>query len=62
MILVTVKSKFQIVIPHEIARQLNIKVGDILEASVERGELVPELCTGTALHRHPRAHYHLRSP
>ena len=40
MILVTVKSKFQIVIPHEIARQLNIKVGDILEASVERGELV----------------------
>ena len=40
MILVTVKSKFQIVIPHEIARQLNIKVGDLLEASVERGELV----------------------
>ena len=39
MSLVTVKNKFQVVIPLDIREQLGIKQGDILEAKVERGKL-----------------------
>lgn len=39
MPLVTVKSKFQIVIPAAVRRQARIKVGDLLEAKYEKGNL-----------------------
>lgn len=39
MAIVTVKKKYQVVIPQNIREQLPIAVGDILEASVERGKI-----------------------
>lgn len=39
MPIVTVKSKFQVVIPAKVRRQAGIKVGDLLEAKVERGKV-----------------------
>ena len=35
----SVKNKFQIVIPAKVRKQAGIKVGDLLEAKVERGKL-----------------------
>lgn len=40
MSLVTVKRKYQVVIPQEIREQLGISEGDILEAQIENGRLV----------------------
>jgi AbrB family looped-hinge helix DNA binding protein len=37
--LVTVKTKFQIVIPQSIREQMRVGVGDLLEASVEDGKI-----------------------
>ena len=44
MALVTVKKKFQVVIPLQVRRQIGIKVGDLLEAKAERGKvsLIPK--------------------
>ncbi|MFZ4507018.1 MAG: AbrB/MazE/SpoVT family DNA-binding domain-containing protein [Fimbriimonas sp.] len=39
MELVTVKNKFQIVIPQSIRELANIGIGDLLEASVEGGKI-----------------------
>jgi AbrB family looped-hinge helix DNA binding protein len=39
MALVTVKTKFQIVIPLSIREQAHVDVGDLLEASVENGKI-----------------------
>src|ERR1700676_2749584 len=39
MALVTVKNKYQIVIPQAIREELGISRGDVLEAKVERGRL-----------------------
>jgi len=39
MAIVTVKNKFQVVIPQALREQLGISRGDILEAKVERGRL-----------------------
>lgn len=39
MAIVTVKNKYQIVIPQSVREELGIKPGDILEAKVERGKL-----------------------
>lgn len=39
MSIVTVKDKFQVVIPQGVRKQLGINRGDILEAKVERGKL-----------------------
>jgi AbrB family looped-hinge helix DNA binding protein len=39
MALVTVKDKYQVVIPQDVRRQLGISRGDLLEAKVERGKL-----------------------
>ena len=39
MELVTVKTKFQIVIPQRIRRQAHVAIGDLLEASVEHGKI-----------------------
>lgn len=39
MSLVSVKNKFQIVIPAKVRKQAGIKIGDLLEAKVERGKL-----------------------
>lgn len=39
MPLVTVKSKFQIVIPASVRKQARIKVGDLLEAKYDHGKL-----------------------
>jgi AbrB family looped-hinge helix DNA binding protein len=36
---VAVKTKFQIVIPQRIRKQVGVDVGDILEARVERGKI-----------------------
>ena len=37
---VTVKNKFQVVIPAAVRKQVRIKVGDLLEAKAERGNAV----------------------
>jgi AbrB family looped-hinge helix DNA binding protein len=44
MAIVTVKSKYQVVIPRSLRRQMRINVGDVLEASVQKGRitLVPK--------------------
>lgn len=39
MALVTVKNKYQVVIPQSVRKELGIKTGDVLEAKVERGKL-----------------------
>ena len=39
MNLVTVKNKFQLVIPQSVRKQLGINLGDTLEVKVERGKL-----------------------
>jgi len=39
MQLVAVKNKFQIVIPQALRKQAGVRVGDILEAKVERGKI-----------------------
>jgi AbrB family looped-hinge helix DNA binding protein len=39
MAIVTVKNKYQIVIPQAIRKKLGITCGDVLEAKVERGRL-----------------------
>ncbi len=39
MDIVTVKSKFQIVIPQHVREQVRIEIGDILEAGVEDGKI-----------------------
>lgn len=39
MPLVTVKNKYQVVIPAVVRKQAGIRVGDLLEAKVERGKV-----------------------
>jgi bifunctional DNA-binding transcriptional regulator/antitoxin component of YhaV-PrlF toxin-antitoxin module len=39
MDIVAVKTKFQIVIPQHIREQVKVEIGDLLEASVERGKI-----------------------
>jgi AbrB family looped-hinge helix DNA binding protein len=39
MPLVTVKNKFQIVIPAAVRKQAKIRIGDLLEARFEKGKL-----------------------
>jgi len=39
MDIVTVKTKFQIVIPQRIRRQAHVAIGDLLEANVEHGKI-----------------------
>ena len=39
MQLVTVKSKYQIVIPRAIREQVGVDIGDLLEAKVEKGKI-----------------------
>src|SRR5258707_1741562 len=39
MPIVTVKSKYQVVIPRSLRRQVRINVGDLLEASVQKGRI-----------------------
>jgi len=39
MALVSVKNKYQVVIPLPVRKKIRIKVGDLLEASVERGSI-----------------------
>src|SRR5581483_4832317 len=39
MALVTVKNKYQVVIPRSVRQELGIETGDVLEAKVERGKL-----------------------
>jgi len=39
MSIVTVKSKYQVVIPAKVRRQVGVGVGDLLEAKVERGKI-----------------------
>lgn len=48
MELVTVKTKFQIIIPRDIRDRVGLGVGDLLEASVENGKitLTPQSLAG----------------
>jgi AbrB family looped-hinge helix DNA binding protein len=39
MAIVTVKNKFQVVIPQSVRNKIGINVGDLLEAGVERGKI-----------------------
>ncbi len=39
MSIVAVKNKYQVVIPAKVRRQAGVKVGDLLEAKVERGKI-----------------------
>jgi len=39
MTIVTVKNKFQVVLPLGLRKQIGIRVGDLLEAKVERGRI-----------------------
>lgn len=39
MSIVTVKNKYQVVIPQELRRQVRVNVGDLLDAKVERGKI-----------------------
>jgi AbrB family looped-hinge helix DNA binding protein len=39
MELVTIKSKYQVVIPRRVREQLRVGIGDLLEAKVERGKI-----------------------
>ena len=40
MSVVTVKNKFQVVIPRSVRDQIGVSVGDVFEATVERGKIV----------------------
>jgi len=50
MELVTVKNKFQVVIPQSIRKQVRLDVGDLLEASFENGKIT--LTPKTVIDRH----------
>jgi AbrB family looped-hinge helix DNA binding protein len=39
MTIVTVKNKFQVVIPRSVREKIGVNVGDFLEAKVERGKI-----------------------
>ncbi len=39
MALVSVKNKYQVVIPRKVREKIRLHVGDLLEASVERGKI-----------------------
>jgi AbrB family looped-hinge helix DNA binding protein len=39
MAMVTVKNKYQVVIPLRVREQIGVAIGDILEAKVERGQI-----------------------
>jgi AbrB family looped-hinge helix DNA binding protein len=51
MSIVTVKNKYQIVIPQRVREQIGVAVGDILEAKVERGRitLTPKVMVDRAI-------------
>ena len=40
MPIVTVKNKYQVVIPQRLRAQVGIHIGDVLEAQVDRGKIV----------------------
>lgn len=40
MSLVTIKNKYQIVIPAKVRREVSLRVGDFLQAGVENGKIV----------------------
>ena len=40
MDIVTVKNKFQIVIPQHVREQVRVEIGDLLEAGVEDGKII----------------------
>ncbi len=39
MALVSIKNKYQVVIPRSVRKKIGVSVGDLLEASVERGKI-----------------------
>ena len=40
MAIITIKNKFQIVIPAKVRKEVSLNIGDILEASTENGKIV----------------------
>ena len=39
MTIVTVKNKYQVVIPQVLRRQVGVNIGDLMEAKIERGKI-----------------------
>jgi AbrB family looped-hinge helix DNA binding protein len=39
MAIVTVKNKYQVVIPQHVRKQIGVEIGDVFEASVEKGKI-----------------------
>jgi bifunctional DNA-binding transcriptional regulator/antitoxin component of YhaV-PrlF toxin-antitoxin module len=39
MSIVTVKNKYQVVIPQDLRKQVGVNIGDVLEAKVEQGKI-----------------------
>lgn len=40
MAIVTVKNKYQVVIPQRLREQIGVQIGDLLEAQVDKGKIV----------------------
>ena len=40
MAIVTVKNKYQVVIPQSLRRQVGVNVGDLMEAKVKKGKII----------------------
>jgi AbrB family looped-hinge helix DNA binding protein len=40
MAIVTIKNKYQVVIPQRVREQVGVQVGDLLEAQVDKGKIV----------------------
>lgn len=40
MSIVTVKNKYQVVIPKKVRRKVRVNIGDVLEAKAERGKII----------------------
>ncbi len=40
MALVTVKNKYQVVIPQALRKQVGVNIGDLLEAKAEKGKII----------------------
>jgi AbrB family looped-hinge helix DNA binding protein len=40
MAIVTIKNKYQVVIPQRVREQVGVQIGDLLEAQVDKGKIV----------------------
>ena len=40
MPIVTIKNKYQVVIPQRVRKQVGVRIGDVLEAQADKGKIV----------------------